>query len=109
MMNKAARPLSLIHISDATKASNASGVSLKFGHILTQINFTVKAADALTYKPVSYTHLVMSYARQIGQEVHLSTQLKISNVEALRFYAQFADVVVLARELNLEDVYKRQW
>ena len=35
---------------DATKASNASGVSLKFGHILTQINFTVKAADALTYK-----------------------------------------------------------
>ena len=36
--------------TDATKASNASGVSLKFGHILTQINFTVKAADALTYK-----------------------------------------------------------
>ena len=47
---------------------------------------------------------VMSYARQIGQEVHLSTQLNISNVEALRFYAQFADVVVLARELNLEQV-----
>ena len=46
----------------------------------------------------------MSYARQIGQEVHLSTQLNISNVEALRFYAQFADVVVLARELNLEQV-----
>lgn len=45
---------------------------------------------------------VMSYARRIGQEVHLSTQLNISNVEALRFYAQFADVVVLARELNLE-------
>ena len=37
-------------VTDATKASNASGVSLKFGHILTQINFTVKAADALTYK-----------------------------------------------------------
>jgi putative protease len=47
---------------------------------------------------------VMSYARQIGQEVHLSTQLNISNVEALKFYAQFADVVVLARELNLEQV-----
>ena len=47
---------------------------------------------------------VMSYARQIGQEVHLSTQLNISNVEALRFSAQFADVVVLARELNLEQV-----
>ena len=47
---------------------------------------------------------VMTYARSIGQEVHLSTQLNISNVEALRFYAQFADVVVLARELNLDQV-----
>lgn len=47
---------------------------------------------------------VMSYARQIGVEVHLSTQLNISNVEALRFYARFADVVVLARELNMEQV-----
>lgn len=47
---------------------------------------------------------VMSYAHQIGQEVHLSTQLNISNVEALKFYAQFADVVVLARELNLDQV-----
>ncbi|MDR0891287.1 MAG: U32 family peptidase, partial [Mediterranea sp.] len=47
---------------------------------------------------------VMSYARQIGQEVHLSTQLNISNAEALKFYAQFADVVVLARELTLDQV-----
>lgn len=47
---------------------------------------------------------VLSYCRAIGQEVHLSTQLNISNAEALRFYAAFADVVVLARELNLEQV-----
>ena len=47
---------------------------------------------------------VMDYARRIGQEVHLSTQLNISNAEALKFYARFADVVVLARELNLEQV-----
>lgn len=47
---------------------------------------------------------VMTYCRSVGQEVHLSTQLNISNTEALRFYAQFADVVVLARELNLEQV-----
>ena len=46
---------------------------------------------------------VMTYCRTIGLEVHLSTQLNISNIEALRFYAQFADVV-LARELNLEQV-----
>ena len=47
---------------------------------------------------------VMQYCRQIGLEVHLSTQLNISNIEALRFYAQFADVVVLARELNMDQV-----
>lgn len=46
----------------------------------------------------------ISYCRSIGLEVHISTQLSISNVESLRFYAQFADVVVLARELNLDQV-----
>ena len=53
---------------------------------------------------------VMQYCRQVGQEVHLSTQLNISNIEALRFYAQFADVVVLARELRMEqvaDIYRQ--
>ena len=47
---------------------------------------------------------VMDYAARTGMEVHLSTQLNISNVEALRFYSRFADVVVLARELNLDQV-----
>ncbi|MBR5688917.1 MAG: U32 family peptidase, partial [Prevotella sp.] len=49
---------------------------------------------------------VMQYCVEKGVEVHLSTQLNISNIEALKFYAQFADVVVLARELNLEQVAK---
>ena len=47
---------------------------------------------------------VLEYCNRIGQEVHLSTQLNISNAEALKFYARFADVVVLARELNLKQV-----
>ena len=47
---------------------------------------------------------VMQYACAQGVEVHLSTQLNIANTEALKFYAQFADVVVLARELNLDQV-----
>lgn len=47
---------------------------------------------------------VLQYANHAGVEVHLSTQLNISNTEALRFYAQFADVVVLARELNIDQV-----
>ncbi|HCQ72325.1 MAG TPA: collagenase-like protease, partial [Rikenellaceae bacterium] len=46
----------------------------------------------------------ITYCRQIGLEVHISTQLNVSNVEALRFYSQFADVIVLARELNLHQV-----
>ena len=46
----------------------------------------------------------LQYAFQSGVEVHLSTQLNISNTEALKFYAQYADVVVLARELNMEQV-----
>lgn len=53
---------------------------------------------------------VMTYCNAVGMEVHLSTQLNISNIEALRFYAQFADVVVLARELNMwqvRDIYRQ--
>ena len=46
----------------------------------------------------------IEYARSIGLEVHISTQLNISNVEALRFYSRWADVVVLARELNMDQV-----
>lgn len=46
----------------------------------------------------------IAYARSIGVEVHISTQLSISNSEALRFYAAYADVIVLARELNLHQV-----
>ncbi|MDE5875121.1 MAG: U32 family peptidase [Muribaculaceae bacterium] len=44
------------------------------------------------------------YAREIGQEVHISTQVNVTNIEAVRFYSRFADVMVLARELNLDQV-----
>lgn len=47
---------------------------------------------------------VMAYCNEVGVEVHLSTQLNITNIDALKFYARFADVVVLARELNMEQV-----
>ena len=67
------------------------------------------AKDAGVSAVIASDVSVMMYARQVGVEVHLSTQLNITNTEALKFYAQFADVVVLARELNLEqvaDIYK---
>lgn len=47
---------------------------------------------------------VISYLRQIGMTVHLTVQCNISNIPAVRFYAQFADVMVLARELTLEEI-----
>ncbi|HRW62421.1 MAG TPA: peptidase U32 family protein [Bacteroidales bacterium] len=46
----------------------------------------------------------IQYARQIGVEVHISTQLNVSNIESVKFYSQFADVIVLARELSLDQV-----
>ncbi len=47
---------------------------------------------------------VIEYAREIGQEVHISTQVNITNTRTLKYYAKYADVIVLARELNLEQV-----
>ena len=66
---------------------------------------TVDAALAAGISAVIASDVaVMEYCRRVGMEVHLSTQLNISNTEALRFYARYADVVVLARELRLEQV-----
>lgn len=62
------------------------------------------AKDAGVSAVIACDVAAMTYAVSIGQEIHLSTQLNISNVEALKFYAQFADVVVLARELNMDQV-----
>ena len=46
----------------------------------------------------------ITYARRRGVEVHISTQCNISNIDAVEFYSQYADVVVLARELSMEQV-----
>ena len=62
------------------------------------------AAEAKISAVIASDVAVMTYCCQRNVEVHLSTQLNISNIEALRFYAQFADVVVLARELNMDQV-----
>ena len=66
---------------------------------------TLDAAKAAGVDAIIATDMAaILYCRKIGLEVHISTQLSISNIEALRFYSQFADVVVLARELNLFQV-----
>lgn len=72
---------------------------------LDRMRSTLDAAKAAGVSAVIASDMAaILYARQIGLEVHISTQLSISNVEALRFYARFADVIVLARELSLQQV-----
>ena len=63
-----------------------------------------RAAAAKVDAIIAADQSVILYARQRGVEIHLSTQLNISNSEALEFYAQWADVAVLARELSLDQV-----
>ena len=76
-----------------------------YGEDLEQMREIIRAAKEAHISAVIASDVaVMMYCREVGQEVHLSTQLNISNIEALRFYAQFADVVVLARELRMEQV-----
>ena len=76
-----------------------------YGEDIDQMHEIVDAAKEAGISAVIASDVaVMAYCRSIGQEVHLSTQLNISNIEALRFYAQFADVAVLARELNMNQV-----
>ncbi len=53
---------------------------------------------------IAADHAVMNYAKKIGVELHISTQANISNIDTLEFYANFADVVVMARELSLMQV-----
>ena len=72
---------------------------------LEEARATLDAAKAAGVSAVIASDMAaIMYCRQIGMEVHISTQLSISNAEALRFYAQFADVIVLARELRLDQV-----
>ena len=76
-----------------------------YGEDLEEARETLRAAKTAGVDAIIASDMAaILYCREIGLEVHISTQLSISNVEALRFYAQWADVVVLARELNLSQV-----
>ena len=76
-----------------------------YGEDITTMHEIIDAAKAANITAVIASDVaVMMYCRQVGVEVHLSTQLNISNIDALKFYAQFADVAVLARELNMYQV-----
>lgn len=69
---------------------------------LHEIIYAAKAAGISAI--ISADMAAILYAVSIGQEVHISTQVNVANTEAVKFYSQFADVMVLARELNMEQV-----
>ena len=76
-----------------------------YDHEIEQMHRIIDAAVESGITAVIASDLsVINYAFAAGIEVHLSTQLNITNIEALKFYAQWADVVVLARELNIDQV-----
>ena len=76
-----------------------------YGEDLAPMREALDAAKAAGVNAIIASDMAaITYCRKIGLEVHISTQLNVSNVEALRFYSQFADVIVLARELNLHQV-----
>ncbi|NLN33530.1 MAG: U32 family peptidase [Flavobacteriaceae bacterium] len=65
-----------------------------------------KAKEAEITAVIAMDQAVIAYARQIGMEVHISTQINVTNIETVRFYAMFADTIVLSRELSLSQVKK---
>ena len=112
MRSRSAANFAPEELSEVVRICRAYGVKsyltlniILYGEDIQPAHEALDAAKAAGVDAVIASDIAaIQYARSIGMEVHLSTQLSVSNVEALRFYAQFADVVVLARELRLEQV-----
>jgi putative protease len=78
-----------------------------FDNELDKLEEIIKAAKAANVSAIIASDMsAISIARRYDVEVHISTQLNITNIEALKFYAQFADVVVLAREMNIGRIWE---
>ena len=112
MRSHSANHFTIDDLRDIASTCNSHGIKTYFtvntiiydGDIDTMHEIVDAAKEAHISAVIASDVAVMTYCNRIGVEVHLSTQLNISNIEALRFYAQFADVVVLARELNMDQV-----
>lgn len=78
-----------------------------YDHDLSIIKTLLDAAKKADITAViAMDQAVIAYARQIGMEVHISTQINITNIETVKFYAMFADTMVMSRELSLRQVKK---
>jgi putative protease len=79
--------------------------TILYDHDITLMKSIVSAAKENGVTAIiAADHGVMNYAKKIGMEIHISTQANVSNIDTVEFYANFADVVVLARELSLMQV-----
>jgi putative protease len=79
--------------------------TILYDHDITLMKSIVNAAKENGVSAIiASDHAVMNYAKKIGMEIHISTQANVSNIDTVEFYANFADVVVLARELSLMQV-----
>jgi putative protease len=78
-----------------------------YDHDLSIIKTLLDAAKkAQITAVIAMDQAVIAYARQINMEIHISTQINITNIETVKFYAMFADTMVLSRELSLRQVKK---
>jgi U32 family peptidase len=118
MRSRSANNFTLDDLRKIVKISSANGVKTYltlnveiFDTEKDQMHAVLDAAKAAGVSAVIAADIsVIMYARSIDLEVHISTQVNITNIEAVKFYAQFADVVVLAREINLgrvTEIYKQ--
>lgn len=112
MRSKSSANFTLADLHDIAATCNASGVktyltvnTIIYDSELPRLEEVVKAAAEAGITAVIASDIAaISMCVKHGVEVHISTQCNISNIEAVRFYAQFADVVVLARELSMDQV-----
>jgi putative protease len=95
-----------IAISHKVKTYLTLNVEIFDGEIQLMNDVVLAAKEAGVSAVIAADVSVIQYARSIGLEVHISTQVNITNIEAVKFYSNFADVVVLAREMNLGRVHE---
>ena len=112
MRSRSAANFTVEDLPRICSVAHASGVrtyltvnTIIYNHEIEEMHRLLEAAKEAGVSAIIASDMaVISYANQIGLEVHISTQCNVSNVEAVRWYAQFADVIVTARELPLSQV-----
>jgi len=114
MRARASLNFTLEDLEEISKRCREKGVrtyltlnTIIYDHDLSVVkNLLNKAKDTGITAVIAMDQAVIAYARQIGMEVHISTQINITNIETLKFYAMFADTVVMSRELSLTQIKK---